>query len=236
MKKLIIFASVIPFFLFSCTSKCIEDSGIRKEKITPLKEFSEIEIGGPIKLILKQDSSFNVKISADSSILDKIEASVSGSTLQLKLDTGAYCGKDSILIHAGLKTLKYLKTEANSQVFSEGRLNLQDVKFILKGNTGIHLDMSAAKVTTDVDGTARIDLKGQAGSHELKTRGAVELNAFDFISGIYLVDLKGLAKVNINVLNDLKVKTSGATEIYYKGNPKNVNEQKTGAGKLEKVN
>jgi hypothetical protein len=38
------------------------------------------------------------------------------------------------------------------------------------------------------------------------------------------------------VLNELTVKTEGASEVYYKGNPKEVNEKKSGAAKLEKVN
>jgi len=38
------------------------------------------------------------------------------------------------------------------------------------------------------------------------------------------------------VLNELKVRTDGSSEIYYKGNPKKIDEKKSGATKLEKVN
>lgn len=236
MKRLVPLVIALPLFFTSCSNKCIEDAGVRAEREQTVKSFDGIEIAGPIKLILTQDSSYKVKVSADSNLVDHIKVDVSSSTLKLGLDTADYCGKDSIVVHAGIKDLKSLKAKSPSKVLGMGRLNLKDVNFNLNGSTVLDLDINAGKVVTDVDGTSKIHLTGQAGSHQFTSKGAIELDAYDFVVGNYTLDIKGVGKANINVLNDLNVKTSGATDVSYKGNPKNVNENKSGAGKLKKVN
>lgn len=230
---LLIAASTI---LSSCSSKCIEDSGKHIIKDATVKPFDEIEISGPIKLVLKQDSSFAITISADSNILEEIKPDVSGHTFKVSLDPMKYCGTDSIIIHAGIGALKVIKATGSSKVYTDGKIYLGDIDLDLTGAPDLNLNMNAANVKTEVDGAAKIILTGQAGSHKVESKGMLNLDAFSFVVGVYDLDIEGTGKSSINVLNDLKVNTSGASEIYYKGSPKNVSEKKSGTAKLEKVN
>ena len=70
----------------------------------------------------------------------------------------------------------------------------------------------------------------------MSTQGTATIEAFNLAAGVYELEVTGSAKANINVLNKLSVKTEGSSEVYYKGNPKDVKEKKSGAAKLEKVN
>jgi hypothetical protein len=219
-----------------CSSKCIEDSGNHIVRDITVSPFNEIEIDGPVKLVLRQDSSFKIAVSADSSIIDKIKTTVSGEKFKVSLDPMQYCGSDSIVIHAGIGALTKVKAAGASKVYSEGSLHVGDLAMTLSGATELNLNLYAGKVKTESDGAARLTLSGQAGAHELDSKGVLELNAFDFVVAQYDIDIQGTGKSNINVLNDLKVKTSGSSTIYYKGNPKNVSDKKSGTSKLEKVN
>jgi hypothetical protein len=227
---------VASVLLSSCSSKCIEDSGKHLIKDATVKPFDEIEISGPIKLVLRQDSSFAIKISADSNIIEQIKPDVSGQTFKVALDPMKYCGTDSIIIHAGIGALKLIKASGSSIIYSEGKINLADLNLDLTGAPDLNLDINAANIETEVDGAAKLTLRGQAGSHKVTSKGVLNLNAFTFVVGDYDLHIEGTGKSTINVLNDLKVNTSGATEIYYKGSPKNVSEKKAGTAKLEKVN
>jgi hypothetical protein len=231
--SLILAASI---FVSSCSSKCIEDSGQHIIKDLTVTPFDEIEIDGPVKLVLRQDSSFKVTVSADSNIVEKIKTSVSGETLKIKLDPMSYCGTDSIVIHAGIGALTEIKAAGTSKVYSEGALHLGDLNLELSGTTETNLNIYVGKLTTKSDGAARLTVSGQAGLHKLESKGMLELNAFDFVVAQYDINIEGTGKSNINVLNDLKVKTSGSSSIFYKGNPKNVSDKKSGTSKLEKVN
>lgn len=235
-KNISLIALFIPVLFAGCETKCIEDSGNAVSRTVSLKNFDEIKVKGAIKLILVQDSSYKVQVDADSNIIAYVKADVSGSELTIKLDHDKYCGTDSIVVHAGIGEMKKLELDGAVKVSGEGRIYAGDVDFSFSGTSDVSLDLNAARVNTTIDGVGQIALAGQAGTHELKIRGTAKVDAFDFVVGVYHIETDGTGKANINVLNELKVKTSGSSEIYYKGNPKKVEEKKSGATKLEKVN
>lgn len=236
MKSLLQIALFIPIVLASCSSDCVEDSGKNITIGTEVKPFDKIKVDGAFKLVMTQDSSYQVKIKADSAIMKHIKADVSGAELRIRMDNTKYCGTDSIVVYAGIGVLKELELDGAVKLMGEGRIYGDDMVFEFSGTADVTLDLSVRKLETKIDGVANLQLSGQAGIHDLDSKGTVKINAFDFVAGIYDIDMDGTAKVNINVLNELKVNTAGATEIYYRGNPKKVDEKKSGAAKLEKVN
>ncbi len=236
MKRISLLLLALPLLFTACKTACVEDSGIRVERSETFKEFDELEVRGPIKVVVRQDSSYKITISADSNIVGDVKASVGSNTLKLKLDPEKYCGQDTIVVYAGVRTLKAIRLEDGSKVSSDALLNLRDLDLTLNGTTAVDMELSAFKLTTSVDGTATITLRGQAAEHNLKSTGALKLDAFDFIVAKVSLNTEGVNKANINVLNDLNVETSGTSEVHYKGSPKNINKKKAGIAILEKVN
>lgn len=235
MKKTALCALALPLLFAACQSKCIEDLGIHSSRESVVKPFDEIKVSGPVKLLLRQDSSFKINIEADSSVISLVKAEVSGHELVLKLDGKKYCGKDSVIITAGIGDLKKMDIKGAVKVYTSSLINVNDLELKSSGAAKLVLEMNAGKLSTKTDGAANINLSGQAGVYQLKSSGVIDVSAFGFVTGVYDLDVEGVGKLKINVLNELKVKTSGSTEIYYKGNPKNVNEKKSGTSKLEKV-
>lgn len=236
MKNILLIALFIPVLIAGCENKCIEDSGHTVSRSIAVKNFDEIKVDGAIKLILVQDSSYKVQVDADSNIMAYVKADVSGSELKIKLDYDKYCGTDSIVVRAGIGELKALDLNGTVKVIGEGQIYARDVDLNISGTSNVQLNLSASKVKTKVNGVGNITLSGQAGVHEVKVHGRAKVEAFDFVVGVYNIEIDGTGKANINVLNELKVKTSGTSEVYYKGNPKKVDEKKSGATTLEKVN
>ncbi|MGY0035516.1 head GIN domain-containing protein [Pedobacter sp. NJ-S-72] len=236
MKKLILFSLALPLLFTACENKCVEDSGLHSTKEITVKPYNEIVVSGPVKLILRQDSSFKVNIQADSNVISLIKAEVNKNGLVIELDPKQYCGKDSIVVSAGIGELKTLEVKGASHIYTSSLINVNDLDIKSSGATTINMDLTAGKLTTTTDGEAHINLTGQAGVHQVKSKGVIQMNAFDFITGIYDLNVEGVGKLNINVLNELKAKTSGATTIYYKGNPKKIDEDKSGVAKEKKVN
>ena len=236
MKNILLIALFIPVLIAGCENKCIEDSGHTVSRSIAVKNFDEIKVDGAIKLILVQDSSYKVQVDADSNIMAYVKADVSGSELKIKLDYDKYCGTDSIVVRTGIGELKALDLNGTVKVIGEGQIYARDVDLNISGTSNVQMNLSASKVKTKVNGVGNITLSGQAGVHEVKVHGRAKVEAFDFVVGVYNIEIDGTGKANINVLNELKVKTSGTSEVYYKGNPKKVDEKKSGATTLEKVN
>ncbi|WP_090559422.1 head GIN domain-containing protein [Pedobacter hartonius] len=236
MNRKLLYLLIFPVLITACKPKCIEDLGIHSSRDYTLKPFDEIRLSGPIRLVMRQDSSFKVNVQADSSVIGLVKAEVSGHRLDLKLDAKQYCGKDSIIISAGIGALKKIESDGAGHIYTSSLISVGDLELDLSGATMLMMQMNAAKLTTTTDGAANIVLLGQAGVHQLKSKGAVELTAFDFVTGVSDLTLEGVAKLKINVLNDLKINSTGSSSISYKGSPKNLEEKKTGTYKLEKVN
>jgi len=236
MKKIVQIALLSPLLLTACSSNCVEDSGKHIQIESVVKAFDKIKVEGAFKLVLNQDSSYAIRIEADSAIMKYVRADVSSGELNVKLSDKKYCGSDSITVYAGIGMLKALDTEGAVKVSGAERIYADDLKFEFSGSSEVDLDLSVRKLETKLEGVVNLKLKGQAGTHDLDSKGTVKIDAFDFVTGVYDIDMDGTAKANVNVLNELKINTAGATEIYYKGNPKKVEEKKSGAAKLEKVN
>ena len=236
MKKIVQFLCIIPVLLSACNTKCIEDSGKHIEKKVSFTAFEKIEVSGAIKLVLKQDSSYVVKIATDSNLMDYVTVEQKGSKLNISMKKSSYCGADSIVVEAGIGKLTEITASGAVRTLSNARINTGDLKLNLSGSTETVLDVNASKITSIIDGVGKMKLYGQAGAHQLSITGTGDIDASDFITGIYNIEITGNAKANINVLNELNVRTEGASDIHYKGNPKKVNEKKSGAATLEKVN
>ncbi|MCX2480684.1 DUF2807 domain-containing protein [Pedobacter sp. MC2016-15] len=234
-KTNLLYLLVLPVLFTACNSKCVEDLGIHSTRETTVKPFDEIKLSGPIRLVMRQDSSFKVNVQADSAVIDLVKVNVSGHELELKLDAKQYCGKDSIIISAGIGDLKKLKADGAGHIYTSSLINVNELEMNLSGATSLMMQMNAGKLSTTTDGTANLALSGQASVYTLKSKGAVDLTAFDFVTGLSDVNVEGVARLKINVLNELKINSTGSATISYKGNPK-VNEKKTGTYKLEKVN
>jgi len=236
MKKTALYLLALPIMFGACTSKCVEDLGIRTTQDYKVEPYDEIKVSGPVKLILRQDSSFNIEVQSDSSASGLVKAKVSGHELEIKLNSEKYCGRDSVIVTAGIGALKKIEASEAVRVYSSSLITVNELELKLSGATQIKMELNAAKLITNADGASRINLIGQAGTHELKSKGALDLDSYAFVAGIYRLDLEGVAKAKINVLNDLRIKSTGAATISYKGTPKNLEEKKTGTYKLEKVN
>jgi len=236
MNRKALYLIALPLVFTACKTKCVEDLGIHAVRSTTVKPYDEIKLSGPIKLILRQDSSFGVNVEADSSVIALVKTDVSGHELTVKLDDGKYCGKDSIIVSAGIGDLKKLTSSGAAKVYTSSAIHVNQLDLKLDGASKVNMDLVAGKLITSTEGSAQINLSGQAGSHTLKSKGTIELNAFSFITGVYDLNIDGVGKLKVNVLNDLNIKTSGAAEIQYKGSPKNIKEKQSGTYKLEKVN
>lgn len=236
MKYISLIVLVVAVFVAGCGGKCVEDSGIRAHRASTVGVFDQIKVSGKIKLVLTQDSSYQVKVEADSNIIDAVKVAVSGTELRIELSDEKYCGTDSIAVFANIGELKNLELNGNVLLQTEGLLHVNDLNILTKGANALNLNLNAAKLSTKTEGVTQLNLKGQAGVQDLKSKGTLKMEAFGFVVGIYNLNIDGIGNANINVLNELKVNTNGTSSIHYKGNPKKVDEKKTGATTLEKVN
>ncbi|WP_051189797.1 head GIN domain-containing protein [Daejeonella oryzae] len=214
---------------------CISGSGNEVTQSRKLDSFTFIETGGSIKLVLKQGPVQDVRIVADDNIQEEITTRVNGKTLKIELE-GNLCDSGPITAYITAPAFEGVDASGAVELNSDGNLKVNNFEIHLSGSSKVNLDLNAANVLTTSSGSSEIYLKGQAGTHEVDLSGAGSIEALDFIVGKYKIESSGASKSRINVLNELRVKSSGASDVQYRGNPTSVSNNDSGASSLKKIN
>ncbi len=223
------------FSLSACRGfDCVYGSGNQVTSTRNVEAFSEIEVGGSIKLVLKQDSSASLRIVADDNIQDRIETRVRGGKLRIEMD-GNFCETGPITIYASSNVFEGVDASGAVEVISDGTLSGERFSLELSGSTKVNLVINTGEMRTDASGSTEVTLKGQARSHEVDMSGSGEVEALDFVVGNYRINTSGASELRINVLNHLDVESSGASEVSYRGNPKDIANHSSGASSLKKI-
>ncbi|MEO5910477.1 MAG: head GIN domain-containing protein [Pelobium sp.] len=226
--------SAILFSLSACDFNCIEGSGNQVTKDRNVEAFSKVDFGGSIKMKIRQDSSYSMRITADDNIQKEILTRVKGDVLEIKMK-GNFCNTGEIIIELGSKKWNGIDASGSTQIISENQINTDDFMLDLSGSSKVDLDIVTGNLKTSSSGASKINLKGQARQHDVDLSGSAEINAYDFVVSDYRIESSGASNCNINVLNSLKVNSSGASKILYKGNPKDIANEKSGASTLKHV-
>jgi len=240
MKKIIlnltvVLAAISCLALTSCRLHCVHGSGNQITENRKVSDFDRIDISGEFKVTLKQDSTLSVTINADDNLLKYIRTSVSDGKLTVKSKKNI-CSSGEMTVVIGVRNIKDINASGAVSIMSDGKINTKDLHFGLSGATKVQMDLNAANVSTEGSGATKIMLTGQAGSHSVDMSGVGKIEAFDFVVGNYDIQTSGASKLQINVLNTLNIHSSGASKIQYRGNPGTINNDKSGASSLEKVN
>lgn len=222
------------FILSSCNFNCISGSGRRVTENRSVGTFTKVEFGGNIRLKVKQDSVSSMRITADDNIQREIKTRVKGGVLQIKMD-GNFCNTGLIEIELSSKEWKGIEASGACQIYTENQLHTNDFMLDLSGASKVVMDIVASRMRTSSSGSAKVKLTGQAGAHDVDLSDAAEIQAFDFVVGNYNIETSGSSDCAINVLNSLNVQSSGASKILYKGNPKTIHHDESGAATLKHV-
>lgn len=221
--------------LSSCRFNCKHGSGKLITETRNIGNFSRLDISGEYKVVVKQDSSEKLTITADDNLMQYIKTDVEGDKLKIHSSRNL-CASGRYTVYVGVKSLTGIETSGATSLFSDGKLTVHDIEIRTSGATKINLNLNADNVSTEASGLTDIYLEGQAQSHKLETSGSSTLNALNFVVGKYRIESSGLSHCKINVLNDLNINSSGASDIQYRGNPANINNNKSGISSLNQVN
>ena len=88
-------------------------------------------------------------------------------------------------------------------------------------------------MTADISGASKIRLPLKVENIDAEISGASTLDGFDANSLEVFPELSGASKAEVSATKNLSVKTSGASKVFFKGEPK-VTEDLSGSSKVSK--
>ena len=162
-------------------------------------DFTAIDAGWGFEVTITKSDTYSVSITVDDNMVDNIQVSKSGSTLNIGLKPGSY-NRLTLKANIKLPLLRELQLSGGSHGFVNG-FNVPPYysgDFILGLSGGSHAEMegSANKISVEASGGSHLDLT-------------------DFPVHNAHVDLSGGSHATINIDGRLDADLSGGSRLYY---------------------
>lgn len=208
------FGAVLGFSLpnvsFNVFNK-IKGSGVTKVEKREVSGFKKIEVSGAIEVEVTAQKDFSVDVEADDNLLEYVKTEVDGETLKIYT-------KSRIWKHNKIRVTISMPELTETEVSGASKITANNIK------------TDSFKI--DVSGASKIDLNGEANNLKIESSGASKINAENLKVANANVDVSGASNITVNATEEVQAEASGASKVYYVGEPKNVIKDTSGASKV----
>lgn len=224
----------------------------------PVKDFSEINVGGDAIIEITEDATEYLRVEADPEVMKRVKVDLSGKrlTLGVKSSAGDFLKwlndsneKVRFVVRVKTLTLLNLSGAAHAKVgsltqpglvfeasgASHAAFNGLDGKIMainLSGASHAVIErINAAQQTYELSGAANLLINQASSAEEVKANvsGASNLRAKALIAKSADVEASGASSIDIYVTGNLTAEATGASNINYFGKP-TANTEASGAG------
>lgn len=191
------------------------------DEVRNCEPFNSVDVSGNIELILTQDSVQQVTISSPSDYLPKVITKVENGTL--KIYSEQIFLNRTIKVNISSNSLIGLEASGATKIETINQLVAPEFTVELTGASKADMDLNVlGDFNVQIKGASKMDLKGTCESFKVKGSGASKINAKDLIAKNVDINVSGANHSNVYASDNITIDASGASEIVYSGNPKNV--------------
>ena len=219
--------------------KPITGSGKVETRETDYTGFAKLTVGSGFEVEITRADSFSVSITADDNLFDYLDIKKVGSTLYIGLK------RPRIYLHTTQRAtitmpdLRGLELSGTSRGDVNGfssadslTLGLSGASYlridnVKAGSTGIDVSgasklsgsITIADGNFSVSGASTIELEGTAGNVDIEVSGVSSVKIGDLAVVNAAVEVSGVSKATTNASDRIDANISGASTLYYVGNP-----------------
>jgi hypothetical protein len=192
-------------------------SGVAKSETRTIGDFQRIHAdgAGTLDVAVKDgQSERSVEIITDDNLLHLITTEVKDGVLEVS-------SLGSISPQADLRLKVSVPSLAGIHLEGANRLNLNIE--------------SPADFDLHIEGAGRVKAAGKVGNLTLYSEGAGSIDATELVAHAVDVHIEGAGKAKVNATESLKATIEGAGVITYSGEPKTVEKNVEGIGRIKKA-
>jgi hypothetical protein len=191
----------------------VKGSGAMKLEKRDVPVFSSIEVSGAYEVEIVAQKSQSLEVEGDDNLLPLIKTEVNDGVLHIYNEKG-FNTKNKLRVRITVQNMEGINTSGASDI------NVSGVK--------------TDDVDIDASGASNIKIAGETKGFRVDMSGAGELDAKELHAQSAVVHISGAAQADVYATEALAAKVSGAGTLNYYGNPKNVEEDSSGAGSISK--
>lgn len=191
----------------------VKGSGTAKSETREVSGFKAIKVRGALNVEVITQNDFGVSVEADDNLLEYIRTEIDNDTLEIWSE-GRISPKTDIKIKVSIPEIDAVDVAGASNV--------------------IVSNVKSDSINIEVSGASKIKIDGEATNLKSEASGASKIDAENLRTENAEVEANGASKVTIQAFNEVKADASGASKIYYSGDPKNVTQHSSGASSVKR--
>jgi hypothetical protein len=238
MKQLIIFLT-LPLLFSSCFfgGERVEGNGNIRTDERSVSAFDELEVHGSIHVYITQGPMQPVRIEGDENLLQYVEIIEQGDRLEIKNRDGVNIDPTSEMkVYLTTPDLNSINVTGATMVVSQSNISTNDKMVIhSSGASQINLQVDAPEINMEMSGSGEVHLKGETKRLNLEISGAANAHCFDLLSEETRIQISGAGNAEVYASKQLEVDVSGAGNVRYKGEVKNISQEVSGAGTVSRA-
>jgi len=181
--------------------------------------FTEVEIGSAFEFEIKQSSSYSINVTADDNVIDYVQVSKDGQTLKIRLGRVSLLGPVTLRASVTMPQLHGVTASGASHGTVTGFSSTEDLDITVSGASKVTGDITAGNVEFGISGASTIQLEGSASDIDANVSGASHFNLEAFTVNNADVNFSGASSGTVNLNGRLDADLSGASRLWYIGEP-----------------
>jgi len=177
-------------------------------------DFKGVEAGGAVEVTVTAQQDYKVEVEADDNIIEHIRTKVSDGILEISMDPEFSYSNTTVRVHVWLPQLTSLDISGAS--------------------TAKVTQVSSEDLSIGASGASSITIEGSSKILRGEVSGASALLAEKLTAERVMIEASGASKGHVYATASLTAEASGASTIYYSGEPKNIEEETSGASSIKR--
>ena len=183
----------------------------REEFIT---DFNSIDASTGFSVVISQSNTYSVLVTADDNVIDYVDVSKSGDTLNVRVDWGTILSSTILKVEITMPELSRLELSTGSQ--------------------GLIEDFSSDMVSVVLSSGSQLTGHGETQTLDVNLSSGSQLDFSDFRAQDVTITLSGGSQATINVDGTLNADLSGGSQLSYIGDPTLENVETSGGSSIRK--
>lgn len=203
--------------------------------VRDVTSFSGIKVSGGIDVYLSQGNDYSLAVSAsDEKYVDDIKTEVQNGILHIYYDGGFAhnSGNKKLRAYISFKTLESIEGSGASDFYINGSFKANSLLIKLSGASDIKGIVDISNLSLELTGASTVKIGGKAQNLRLSASGASDVKNYDLTVENCIAKLSGASDVRITVINSIEASASGASTLFYHGNPDKKEVASSGASSI----
>ena len=209
-------------------------------EVRNVPSFTAIKVSGGIDLYLSQGDDYSLAVSASvEKYRNNIKTEINNGVLLISYisdHSGRNYGDKRLRAYVSFKMLESLEGSGASDIIIKGTLTSNTMLIKLSGASDVKGPVKIANLSMELSGASTVFINGTAQNLKLEASGASDIKSYDLHVENCVAKLSGASDVRLTVTNSISATASGASTLFYQGDPEKKEVATSGASSISQNN